>query len=58
MRYNYDGSCYYCRILFVILGGKFYEIKNEPENIGLGGQYMQFIVERIACFTQDIHKVN
>ena len=34
-------------IIEVIETGKFYEIKNEPENIGLGSQYMQFIVERI-----------
>ena len=29
------------------INGKFYEIKNEPENFGLRNKYMQFTVERI-----------
>ena len=34
-------------VIEVLSTGKFYEIKNEPENFGLRNQYMQFTVERI-----------
>lgn len=34
-------------VIEVLDSGKFYEIKNDPENFGLRNQYMQFKVERI-----------
>lgn len=34
-------------VIEVLDTGKFYEIKNEPENFGLRNQYVQFTVERL-----------